>query len=329
MLGFLITGMLIIIASILNFLTRKNRHFGNYKSFILFYVFAFCTYYYIFNGIVEESSIDFGIIYLFYVIIFSIHDLFVKTKKVKFSTFSKWLGYSLIICAFIYAIGLDRQYSFVVVNLFLYGALCLALFGYGLWGKSISLLLKNVNINEKHLIDDKDKENDSKQIKSISLNREQKIIAVIVAIIVILILAIYIFLWVNNKYILTFVLWGSLAVAVIGALVTLLILERKNRPYKKIQNSFLIVIGLLLITSIGVQVSVNSMNKAYLEAEKDFIIDSGYFDDNSEEMDPDEDSEDDAIADLKKMTKNNTGKYQNNLTKYRKELNDLMDKYDY
>lgn len=329
LLGFGITSMLITIAGILNLLMRKNSFFGNYKSFILFYIFVYVTYCLIFNGIPFTSTLCFGGIYFVYTFIFTIHDLISKSKKAKFSTFSKCLGYSLIIFAFVYAWNNDDQPNFVAINLFCYGSLWLVFFGYGLWNKIFSFLnssqLKRKNSTESNSEDKKDNKKDSNR-KRVTLTKEQMIISLIIAVIAIIMLIFYIILWINNKYLLTFVLWGSLIVAVIGTLIALLILERKKKEYKLLQKSLLVVIGVLLVASAGVQARVSFMNKAYLKAEKAFIIDIANLQEDNDETDIDENEEDTVTSDLQKMQRNNTGKYHG-LRKYSKEFDDVVSPY--
>ena len=155
------------------------------------------------------------------------------------------------------------------------------------------------------------------------MTKEQLIISLIIAVVALIVLSGYVILWIKNSYVLTFVLWGSLAIAVIGTLITLLILERKKKNYKTLQKSLLVVIGVLLVASIGVQVRVSSMNKAYLKAEKALLVDLYNFQEDSDETDADYDEMDAVTDDLKKMQRNNTGKYQNDLIKQSKKVNDL------
>ncbi len=332
LLGFGLTSAIVIIASILNFLMRKNRFLGNYKSFILFYVFVYFAYCLIFNGLSFTSTLYFGGIYLVYTFTFAFHDLILRSRKAKFSTFSKCLGYSLIIFAFVYAFYNEDQQNFVAINLFLYGFIWLVFFGYGLWNKVFSHL-KFSQLKEKISIESNDeavKNNKNNGVKKrITLTKEQLIISLIIAVVALIVLSGYVILWIKNSYVLTFVLWGSLAIAVIGTLITLLILERKKKKYKTLQKSLLVVIGVLLVASIGVQVRVSSMNKAYLKAEKALLVDLYNFQEDSYEEDSDETDVDydemDAVTDdLKKMQRNNTGKYQNDLIKQSKKVNDLL-----
>ena len=79
----------------------------------------------------------------------------------------------------------------------------------------------------------------------------------------------------------------------------------------------------MLVASIGVQVRVSSMNKAYLKAEKALLVDLYNFQEDSDETDADYDEMDAVTDDLKKMQRNNTGKYQNDLIKQSKKVNDL------
>lgn len=327
LLGFGLTSAIVIIASILNFLMRKNRFLGNYKSFILFYVFVYSAYCLIFNGLSFTSTLYFGGIYLVYTFIFAFHDLISRSRKAKFSTFSKCLGYSLIIFAFVYAFYNEDQQNFVAINLFLYGFIWLVFFGYGLWNKVFSHL-KFSQLKEKISIESNDeaaKNNKNNGVKKrITLTKEQLIISLIIAVVALIVLSGYVILWIKNSYVLTFVLWGSLAIAVIGTLITLLILERKKKNYKTLQKSLLVVIGVLLVASIGVQVRVSSMNKAYLKAEKALLVDLYNFQEDSDETDVDYDEMDAVTDDLKKMQRNNTGKYQNDLIKQSKKVNDLL-----
>ena len=65
------------------------------------------------------------------------------------------------------------------------------------------------------------------------------------------------------------------------------------------------------------------MNKAYLKAEKALLVDLYNFQEDSDETDADYDEMDAVTDDLKKMQRNNTGKYQNDLIKQSKKVNDL------
>lgn len=67
-----------------------------------------------------------------------------------------------------------------------------------------------------------------------------------------------------------------------------------------LQKSLLVVIGVLLVASIGVQVRVSSMNKAYLKAEKALLVDFYNFQEDSDETDVDYDEMDAVTDDLKK-----------------------------
>lgn len=183
--------------------------------------------------------------------------------------------------------------------------------------------LKRKNSIESNSEDKKDNKKDSNR-KRITLTKEQLIISLIIAVVALIVLSGYVILWIKNSYVLTFVLWGSLAIAVIGTLITLLILERKKKNYKTLQKSLLVVIGVLLVASIGIQVRVSSMNKAYLKAEKALLVDFYNFQEDSDETDVDYDEMDAVTDDLKKMERNNTGKYQNDLIKQSKKVHDLL-----
>ena len=67
-----------------------------------------------------------------------------------------------------------------------------------------------------------------------------------------------------------------------------------------LQKSLLVVIGVLLVASIGVQVRVSSMNKAYLKAEKALLVDFYNFQEDSDETDVDYDEMDAVTDDHKK-----------------------------
>ncbi|PWT35127.1 hypothetical protein DKZ29_06200 [Limosilactobacillus reuteri] len=317
--GFIVTLFLIIIAAFINYLFRNAKRLGTYKSFIWFYIFIFASWIVIFRGNLYDSTLIFGGLYLLYVVLIFFHDLF-SQNKVRFSLFSKILGYSLLICAFV-----SYESQFVAINLFVLGLIWLALFGYNGLEKSRDFL------NKSSAFDNKEKSSIEREKVTIkywsNLSREKKLEYTITGVIICAFLAIYITLWIVNKYVLTYVLWVSFAFAVIGLLIILLMWEKRKETHKNWQ--FLLgIVTILFIGTCTVQLKVNDMNSKFLKAERAYLRDSFEFIVNSDEDDIDYSTEEAMTKEIKTMEKNNTGKYYTRLVKQIKDYNKITTEFE-